>query len=405
MRDSRIIVSPIHTARSLVLLTLALAGCDPSPQSLGDDFPVPEASVRWTTDLGDVADDVLVVDLAEAPDGSIYLLGMANGMGDHDGHRYLDLALAKLDAKGSVVWSQREPVDEPGDEFAAALAIDGAGDVYVAISDEGEASHGGNRLRKLDADGLEQWSQVLPGQPDDIQAVPDGGAIVVGRKDMMAWAQQVDADGNLGWSRSFGDPTRNRNELTTVALTPDDGVILGGVLGAEPAGSIYDTRSWSWLAAVELSDGSERWERRLSDGSSGEQVYQVGVTADGTTLVTRSDHDGVQAFGAEGETLWSAGVDPDAATSWLAVHPDGRFAQGGASFELVPHCTDPDQPCGTTTSHSARIDRFDADRTLRSSLRDECDGTARHLAPAANGDLLAIVDCHDEVEALYRLEP
>ena len=389
------------TVRSLALLTLALAGCEPDPQSLGRDFPEPPASIRWSTDL-----DVSTVDLAVAPDGSIHIVGLANSVSDEDGIRFQDLGLAKLDPDGAVVWSRLEPIDEDGNESPTAIAVDDAGDVYVAIADYGEDAGGDNRLRRLDADGNERWSVVLPGQPFELVTLPGGGAIVVGRRDAMAWAQRLDADGNLGWSRGFGDPAMSRNELAAIALTPDGGVMLGGLLGAELESGPEHLRSWSWVAAVELADGTERWQRKLSEARTPDDVQHIGVTADGSTLVTRSDYAGVLALAPDGASKWALSIPTPDLTSWLAVYPDGSFAVGGTTIDEYGDC-EPLAPCNDQATYLALIERYDADRSLRWSLRDpECEGYARHLAPSADGGLIASIDCFDaDDRGIVRLEP
>jgi hypothetical protein len=304
-----------------------------------------------------------------------------------------------------VLWTHLEPVDEDGDEWAVAIAIDDAGDLYVAMADYGEDSGGDNRVRRLDPEGQERWSVVLPGRPSDIVAQPGGGVIVVGRRDAMAWAQQLDVDGNLGWSQSFGDPAMDHNELTAVALTADGGVMLGGLLGVDAVTNPQaSARSWSFVAAVELADGAERWQRKLSEATAGDRVHHLGVTADGTTLVTRSDYEGVVALGADGSTQWSWAAESSDSTSWLAVYPDGGFAVGGSEIELDPSCSFENTAACNNSTTTVLIERFDADRSLRWSLRAlEC--SAGHLTPSADDGLLTSMRCDDDAREIYRFEP
>lgn len=69
---------------------------------------------------------------------------------------------------------------------------------------------------------------------------------------------------------------------------------------------------------------------------------------------------------------------------------------GGTPIAEYGDC-EPLAPCNDQATYLALIKRYDADRSLRWSLRHpECEGYARHLAPSADDGLIATIDCFDD---------
>lgn len=404
----------IHTPlRTLALLTLALAGCLPGSQSLGDDDgdatdtdtdtdgpPGEPAEVRWST----IRPDITGTDIAVAPDGSFYVFGQSGYHPEGDGGYYDDRWLGKYDANGVLLWETFEPQAEDDFVYPVAVSVDDAGDVYLALIDYDVTLDGDNRVTKLDADGNELWSTVMPGRLGELVALPGGGAIAVGSQDGAAWAQQLDTSGNLGWARTFDGVPMSYSEVTEVALTSDGGVVLGGRLGLEAASS----RSQAWAATLELADGADRWQTSLSDGVITDHVMDVGVAADGTTLVAGwSDERWVKALDPSGALQWTWINDLAPGTSSLAVFPDGGFAVGDGRFledlEDPNGCWGPSSPCPV----AMRIARLEADRSLRWFTDTNACNSADVLRPTTDGGVLMLATCKAPGTALgvFRFEP
>lgn len=407
--------------RTLALCTLALpaSGCVPGSLSLGDDgsdTDTGEPDSGGSADSGDAPSepderwsflrpDITGSDIAVAPDGSIYLFGQFGYTPQGDGGTYDDRWLAKYDEDGVLQWEIFEP--QPIDDFVypVAISIDAAGNPYLALIDYNVTVDGDNRVTKLDPEGNQLWSTVIPGRLGDVVARPEGGAIAVGSQDGAAWAQSLDVDGNLGWTRTFDGVPMTYSEITDVALTGDGGVVLGGRLGLE----VGSSRSQAFAVALELEDGADRWQTALTDGVITDRVVGVGVAADGTTLVA-----------GFGETAWVKGLDGSGAVQWtwindladgtesLAVFPDGSFAVGDGLLvdpEQAEHCLDGLGPCPTTM----RVVRLLADRTLAWSLETTECHTAYAVTPTGDGGLLTLAGCYDEDVTLamgvFRFEP
>lgn len=413
----------IHASlRPLTLCALALAApaCLPGSLSLGDeggetdpdtgsgsadsgdsgDIPN-EPDERWST----IRPDIAGTDVAVAPDGSFYVIGQSGYTAQGDGGSFDDRWLAKYDADGLLQWETFEP--QPFEDFVypVALSVDAAGNLYVALIDYDVTVDGDNRVLMLGPDGTALWSTSVPGRLGDVVALPGGGAIAVGSQEGAAWAQSLDADGNLGWSRTFDGLPMTYSELTDVALTSDGGVAVGGRLGIE----VDSSRSRAWAATLELADGADRWQTFLSDGVATDRVVGVGVAADGTMLVAgSSDTAWVLGIDASGAVQWTWINDVAEGTDSLAVHPDGGFAVGDGLLtdpEDAENCLDGLGPCPSTM----RVVRLHADRTPAWSLQTTECHTALVVTPTADGGLLTLAACyHDDASlamGLYQLEP
>ncbi|MCX4248088.1 NHL repeat-containing protein [Paraliomyxa miuraensis] len=406
-------LAPTHVP-SLVLCALALSACEPGSLSLGHDDPTDgdtetdtdgdpatEGEVRWST----LRPDATAFDLAVAPDGSFYLLGFLGLHPAGDGHYYDQLWLGKHDADGGLLWELTEPSGVDASVFPVAVTTDPLGNVYFSTVGYDESVDGDNRVRKLDANGNELWSISMPGRASALAGLPEGGVIVGGSQDSLAWVQPVDPDGNLGWSRTFGDPNMRYSEVTAVSVTADGGVAVGGRLGIDPGSS----RSQAWAATLERLDGATRWETLVTDAIATDRIHDQGLAADGTLLLAGwGDAPWVKALATNGSEQWTWINDAAPGTYRLAVFPDGGFAVGDGLY-LDPEdpngCWEGPGPCPV----AMRISRLEADRSTRWSLyREDC-RSADHLRPTADGGLLATATCELDGGGLgvgvFRLEP
>ena len=181
--------------RFLLLLTaLFLAsGCSTSPTGDGNDGSDELPAVSWAvTQFGSAYGD-FVYALAPAAGGGVYATGLteaalagASNLGGYDAY------LLRVDETGQILWAKQ--LGTPYNDFGRALAVDAAGNVFLAGDTNGDldddtASYAGTKVFviKLDADGNQTWHTEF-GSSDDsasdqVHAVtvdPAGGFYVAG---------------------------------------------------------------------------------------------------------------------------------------------------------------------------------------------------------------------------------
>jgi len=167
-----------------------------------------------------------------------------------------DAFVAKLDAAGSVLWSQRLGGADHDTDWRVAVDLDG--NVLVAGTFEGTAGFGTGSLSstgghdafvtKLDAAGVLLWSLGFggTGEDDALDLVVDaaGRAFVTGTTSggidfglgsvcahggTDAYLVGVNADGSLAWGHCYGMGFDEAG--TGLALAPDGELVLAGKMG------------------------------------------------------------------------------------------------------------------------------------------------------------------------------
>ncbi|MDI1448923.1 hypothetical protein [Polyangium sp. 6x1] len=151
----------------------------------------------WLKTFGELASPQLVSAIAIAPDGNIVIAGSFGGVidlgaGPMASTGNYDILVAKLTPLGEVVWAKR--FGDSNAQQANAVAIDGAGAIYVGGSVFGSVDFG---------DGV----QTSKGADD-------------------AFVAKFDAGGNPLWSKLFGDTASQ--EVRALAVTKTNQVVVAG---------------------------------------------------------------------------------------------------------------------------------------------------------------------------------
>ena len=166
--------------------------------------------------------------------------------------------------------------------------------------------------------GLRSWSTTYGGTEDDrardVQQTADGGYIVVGETASVgggekdAWVMKQDPDGNVEWSRSYGDGNiRLTNDISPssangaldsnhvdVKTTDDGGCILAGAIfdgypDGEPGDGIFDTDEnvpIFQIGVVKLNaSGRVQWRRIYPGGERGGRAVEIRKTSSGGYVI------------------------------------------------------------------------------------------------------------------------
>jgi hypothetical protein len=215
----------------------------------------------WATRFGGTAADYGAA-VAVTGNGDVVVAGVFGGAVDFGGGVLLssgstDLFIAKYSAAGTHLWSRR--FGGAGNERPLAIALDGAGNIFVAGNFTGTASLGGASfnstvgstdafIAKYSPEGLHTWSQVFGGplsdQLNSIAVDSQGNAIVtgffqadltpmiVGTTPLISWGMadtllaKFSSSGVNLWATNFYNGGRDQGNA--VAVDRNDNILLAG---------------------------------------------------------------------------------------------------------------------------------------------------------------------------------
>lgn len=126
--------------------------------------------------------------------GNVYVAGESPGSGT-----YRDYAVLKYNKAGQLLWEARYNGTGNGDDYAYAIAVDGAGNVYVTGSSAGKSSGNDFATVKYDKSGKLVWAKRFSG---------------AGNRGDAAFAIAVDGKGNVYVTGESVGATSQRDILT-----------------------------------------------------------------------------------------------------------------------------------------------------------------------------------------------
>jgi hypothetical protein len=314
-------------------------------------------------------------DMAIAPDGNLIATGSFRGTVDFDpgpgiksittNQNSQEGYIAKYTPERGLIWSNTFGGVNGGHEYAYALGIDAAGDIYIAgASGAATPKIGGITLTsggsydilviKVDgATGAYEWARNIGGVDSDLAwdlaVSPEGDVYVAGRYggtvdfdpdpvgsyqltaagDFDAFFMKLDTNGEFEWARSFGGPTLNNGHR--IVLGSDGHAYVGGTFrettdfGNPGEAMLLEDASPGFsnlfLAKLDESTGASIWARQV-DGSS--RVAATRLAADSAGNVYLGGvFEGTAEFGAGSPTFVSAGGEDSFVSRWDTA---GNFA-------------------------------------------------------------------------------
>jgi hypothetical protein len=304
--------------RYVVWTSLKTAG----PSSMVTKFDAAGNSV-WTKAIGagDTSSSGIVADAV----GYTYAVGSTSGSPSGQTNAGLkDAFVTKLDPLGSEVWTRL--IGSMGFDFARAVALDQAGNVYVAGDTTGDlggtGNGGGGRadvfLAKLDNAGNILWIHQFGGAGSDVAGGvgvdADGNAYVGGSisvtvedvpiGDLDVFLAKYDSAGNQSWFRQFGSSDSDVGNAVAVDAAGNSW-IAGSV---DPQGGAPDA-----FVAKYDSAGTRLWIQQFGS-QFGEFAKGVVVDVGGNAYVTgftNGDFGGPNAGGDNGDDAFVFKLDPN----------------------------------------------------------------------------------------------
>ncbi len=261
----------------------------------------PDGTHRWSKRFGDSnyqAANALAVD----SDGNVILAGVFMGTFDLGGGSLAgaggwDVFVAKLDSNGVHVWS--DGFGDGNNQYAPAVAVDHANNVFVAGYFQGAVDFGGGALTSAGAEdvflakftsgGAHDWSKRFGDVSTDQQAWGvaidgSGNAIIAGRftgtmnfggDPLSAGGGQPDifvakftSGGTHVWSKQFGDSYAQ--SAWSVAVDPSDNVLIAGgfYMSVDFGGGALSSGGASDAFLAKLTpDGAHLWSKGFGDAA------------------------------------------------------------------------------------------------------------------------------------------
>jgi PKD repeat protein len=304
-----------HTTMTIGTIRLTSAG-------LADAFLVKYSStgaVSWARGMGGAADDSIEGIAIDPVSGDVLVAGRFGGTASFGGtpsfvaNGTSDMVVARYNgATGAHVWSKQ--FGGAYDDSADAIAVDGAGNIYVTGYFKGTISFGGAPLStpydtdldvfiaKLDGAGNHVWSKNFTNTGNDrgysIATDPQGDVVIsgwfsnginFGGTQLFSYNGLSDAfvakftsAGTHMWSRQFGS-TNDEEAGYGVAMDANGNVVLGGyaIAGVDFGGGVLPTfgNADGFVAKYAATTGAHLWSRRVGGGGDD---YVNAVTVDGS---------------------------------------------------------------------------------------------------------------------------
>ncbi len=358
----------------------ALAGCGGDKGT--EPRPNPSAwQYRWASGFGDAGSQFA---RSVAVDGArnVIVAGHFNGTVNFGGDDLVcaggrDVFVAKFDSSGTHLWSKR--FGGGSEETVQGVAVDYAGNVYLAGYTEGSIDFGGGPLTtaggrdvflaKLDRNGgylrAALFGDASHQQANALALDSNGNPVIVGMFSSSVtfgvdpltsaggwdvFVAKFDSDGNHVWSKGFGNGVSQY--ATAVGIDRSGGVIVAGYFEGSidfGGGALTSAGGEDIYVAKFDKDGNHLWSKRFGDGSTQQQAWGVAVDASENVIVTGSftgtvgfgggsfaaNGNGdifVAKFDGSGNHLWSKEFGDDAGqAAWgVAVDAAGNVLLAGA---------------------------------------------------------------------------
>lgn len=250
---------------------------------------VPPAGVyeAWVARYNGPGNDVDVPETMDVDDaGNVYVSGYSAGA---DG--LLDYATVKYDSTGLQQWVARYNGPANDYDIATAVAVDDSGNVYVTGESVGPGSSFDYATIKYDSAGNQQWVARYNGPGN---AVDEGTAIAVdGAGNVYVTGNSVgsgtgpdyatikyNADGQQQWVARYNGPGNAEDVPVALELDSSGNVYVTGHSFGSGSGYDYATVKYD-------SAGQQKWVARYNGpGNGGDEAADLAVDNSGNVYVT-----------------------------------------------------------------------------------------------------------------------
>ncbi len=291
-------------------------------RSQGWDFQTirysPDGDTLWLrrTDFAFNYDDKPAA-LGVLPDGTIVVVGASRRRSSTTSPRSdWDIALVRYDLHGDTIWTRLWDGPARSDDYAAAVAIDARGNIYLVGRSTVSPTNSDIVLLKFRPDGKLAWLRTIdgPGHATDLAAAVlldrTGRCFVTGsvtgdRSSFDYLIACFDSSGRKLWQRTY-DAAGKVDVCQAACLDPEGNLIVTGQ--STGAGSSFD------IATLKYSpSGQLLWARRYNGPAGSADRGWCLATDEQGNIVVGGNSVGAASFpdllllgySKEGDTLWS----------------------------------------------------------------------------------------------------
>jgi uncharacterized delta-60 repeat protein len=320
-----------------------------STENFGDDYVTIKYNAtgqqQWIAQYngGGNLDDhavAIVVDVS----GNVYVTGFDTNTGFET-----EYATVKYNAAGQQEWAARYHGPNNSFDFASALAVDPSGNVYVTGQSLGSNTSDDYATIKYNAAGQEQWVARYNGPANDSDgadavAIDGAGNVYVTGA---SWGSGTDVDyatikynsnGQVQWVQRYDGPSSSYDAATALKVDGAGNVYVTGFSATSE--SYYDYATIKYSAA-----GQQQWVARYNGppGNDIDEAAAIAVDGSGSVYVTgRSIGSGTYfdyatvKYNSSGQEDWvvryNGPANADDSAAGIAVDDSGNVYVTGSSY-------------------------------------------------------------------------
>ncbi len=309
----------------------------------------PTGEILWSKTYGGSGIESFK-DVAPLDDGTYTIVGTSSSRnGDVAGNYGLgDVWLFQIDEEGTIIWNMNYGSDEV-DNGGAIISTDDGGFIVV-----GEQRNNVDYMRdgyvfKINADKELVWEKTFGGSNNDhfngIEKKLNGNFLISGytnsnngdisdfKGSVDAWVVEIDSDGNLIWSKTFGG-TQLDFVYSTIQNNSSEFLIVGHTMSTNY--DITDNNGGNDAWVIKLNqDGNVIWSKTYG-GSEMEFAQSITQLPEGGYMITgvSESNDGDLNHNYGERDVWLFQIDEDGELVWQS-NLGGSLEDEGTSISIV----------------------------------------------------------------------
>lgn len=200
-----------------------------------------EGTLQWTTRYNDVGADYTdnnLTPIAIDDAGNVYVAGASFGQTTR-----FDIVILKYDPNGNQLWVRRYNGIGNGDDIPVAIVLDKSGNLYITGESYGSGTGKDYVTLKYSSDGNKQWAARYNG-PSSLDDTPVGIAVDIFQNVFVTGTSigmekdfatiKYNSTGNVEWATRYSRTTTSDDEASGIVIDAAANVYVTGTSGQYP---------------------------------------------------------------------------------------------------------------------------------------------------------------------------